>query len=189
MVKAVIFDCFGVLATETWLSFKDEHFGHDPELFKQASDINYQANRGLISREEAVRATAELAGISPAEFHRAISRNVPNEELFEYIKEIKPDHKLGLLSNIAADFLHQIFTAEQLALFDSVVLSYENGFIKPQPEAFAIAAKQLGVDVAECVLIDDQQRNVDGARRAGMSALSYRDVPELRRELGALLKA
>jgi hypothetical protein len=97
MVKAIIFDCFGVLATEAWLPFKAKYFGHDPELMERVSDISHQADKGLISREAAIQATAELAGISPAEFSRAIGRNVPDEELFAYLRELKPYYKLGFL--------------------------------------------------------------------------------------------
>ncbi|HUY85075.1 MAG TPA: HAD family phosphatase [Candidatus Dormibacteraeota bacterium] len=188
MVKAVIFDCFGVLATEAWLSFKAKYFGRDSELFGQATEISWQADRGLISYDDFIQAIARLARITPAETLRAIRRNVPDEELFAYIKELKPDYKLGLLSNVADNYLHQIFTKEHLALFDALVLSYRNGFIKPQPEAFINAAKELEVGVEECVFIDDQERNVNGAREAGMRAILYHDAAQLRKELGASLK-
>lgn len=189
MVKAIIFDCFGVLTTEGWLSFKAKYFSHDPDLFALVSDISHQADKGLITHEAAIRATAELAGISPEEFRQAIERYVPNEELFAYIKQLKSDYKLGLLSNVAANYLHQIFTEQQLGLFDAIVLSFQNGFIKPQPEAFTNAAKELGVEAGECVFIDDQDRNVNGARAAGMKAVLYQDVPKLRQEFDTLLKA
>jgi putative hydrolase of the HAD superfamily len=187
MTKAIIFDCFGVLATEAWLPFKDRHFGHDPVLMDEVSNISEQANRGLISREEAIRTTAKLAGITPAEATGEIDHNVPNEELFVYIRELKANYKMGLLSNIAGDFLHRIFKPDQLALFDAISLSYEKGFIKPQPQAFEIIAEQLSVDIKECVLVDDQERNVVGARQVGMSAILYQDVAQLKRELLQLL--
>src|SRR5665213_1964546 len=120
MTKAIIFDCFGVLATEAWLPFKAKYFGHDPELISEVNDISRQADSGLISREEASKATAKLAGITPTEFKRAIDRNVPDEELFTYIRELKTKYKLGLLSNIADDYLHTIFEPGHLALFDII---------------------------------------------------------------------
>jgi len=187
MVKAVILDCFGVLATEAWRPFKAKHFAHDPDLFRQASEISWQADRGLISYRDFMVAIAKLAGITPAEAASAIERNVPNEPLFEYLKELKPKYKLGFLSNVAGNYLHHIFTKEQLDLFDAVTLSYKKGWIKPQPEAFQDAAEELGVDMGECVFIDDQQRNVTGARDAGMQAIYYQDVDSLKRELGELL--
>ncbi|HVA10894.1 MAG TPA: HAD family phosphatase [Candidatus Dormibacteraeota bacterium] len=187
MVKAVIFDCFGVLATEAWRPFKAKHFAHDPELFKQASEISWQADRGLISYADFMRAVADLAGITPAEAAKAIERNVPNEPLFTYVKKLKTDYRLGLLSNVADDYLRHIFTKDQLALFDAIILSYQSGFIKPQPEAFANAANQLGVTAAECVFIDDQERNIAGAKEVGMAAILYDDVPALKQELNKLL--
>ena len=188
MTKAIIFDCFGVLATEGWLLFKAKYFGHDPDLFEQVTDISHQADKGLISREAAIQATAELAGISPAEFRQATGHNVPDEALFAYIKELKAGYKLGLLSNVSGNYLHKIFSPQQLGLFDVIALSFENGFIKPERQAFEIAAKQLAVAVGECIFIDDQERNVNGAIQAGMSAILYHDAPQLRTELDELLK-
>ena len=189
MVKAIIFDCFGVLTTDGWLPFKAKHFGRDPKLFEQASDINHQANKGLISRETAARLTARLAGITPAAFQQAIGSNVPNEELFAYIEKLKQDYKVGFLSNISDDYLHKIFNQAQLAIFDAITLSYKSGFIKPEPEVFKVAADQLGVGLGECVMVDDQKRNITGARQAGMQAILYQDVEQLKNELGLLLKA
>ena len=187
MIKAVIFDCFGVLATEAWLPFKARHFGHDPSLLEQATDLGNQANRGLISYSECLSLVAELAGITQAQAQAEIARNVPNELLFAYLRELKPHYKLGFLSNIAADHLHRIFTEDQLSIFDAVTLSYKNGFIKPQPEAYDSAAQDLGLELEECILVDDQERNVTGARDAGMQAVLYRDTKQFRSELEELL--
>jgi putative hydrolase of the HAD superfamily len=189
MIKAVIFDCFGVLATEAWLPFKTKYFGHDPALFEQASDLARQAWGGLISTDDFIRAVAKLAGTNPDEVSRTITGNIPNEELFDYIRELKPEYKIGFLSNIAGDRLNQIFRPEQLALFDAVAMSFESGLVKPESAAFEDVANRLGVAVNEAVLVDDQQRNVNGALAAGMDGIIYRDVSQLRKELGALLKA
>lgn len=188
MIKAVIFDCFGVLATEAWLPFKAKYFGRDPQLMAEVNDISEKANKGLISRLEAIQATAELAGMTASEALNAIDQNVPNEELFTYIRQLKKDYKIGLLSNISSNRLHIMFESVQLSLFDAISLSYEQGFIKPQAQAFEIAAKQLGVKPEECVLIDDQERNVTGAQATGMKAVLYKDVEQLKRDLGGLLE-
>jgi HAD superfamily hydrolase (TIGR01509 family) len=188
MIKAIIFDCFGVLTTEAWLSFKTKYFGRDAALFEQASSISWQADRGEITYDDFMKTIAGLAGITPAEAIRAIARNVPDEQLFTYIGELKADYKVGLLSNVAGDYLHNIFSKDQLAVFDAIALSFESGFIKPEKQAFEIIVKQLDVAMAECVFIDDQARNVQGAVRAGLEALLYRDVATLRQELGQLLQ-
>jgi putative hydrolase of the HAD superfamily len=188
MIKAIVFDCFGVLATEAWRPFKAKYFGHDPELFARASNVSWQADRGLMSYDDFIHTVAKMAGITPAEAIAYIARNVPDEHLFAYITELKVNYKLGLLSNVAGDYMHRIFTASQLALFDVIELSFESGFIKPEKEAFAIIAKRLRVGLDECLFVDDQQRNIDGAQTAGMTAVLYHSAAQLRQELEPLLK-
>ena len=189
MVKAIVFDCFGVLVTEAWLPFKARYFGHDQALFDRATQISHMADKGMIDGEEAARQTSALAGITPEEFRRAIDKNVPNEELFSYLRELKPNYKLGFLSNISDDYLHQIFSEEQLEFFDHMELSYKTGVIKPEAGAYENAAKGLGVSVDACVMVDDQERNVTGAREAGMKAVLYKSTGQLKEELEPLLKA
>lgn len=187
MVKAIVFDCFGVLVTEAWLPFKKKYFLNDAVRFEKASDIAKKANLGLINHEDFISEAAKLAGISPEEAWAYISRNVPDEELFEYIVELKKDYKIGFLSNIAGNYLHRMFSEEQIGLFDVIELSYESGFIKPEPRAYINVAKRLGVDLSEAVLVDDQPRNIYGAEAAGMQAILYDNVDQFKNELQTLL--
>lgn len=186
-MKAILFDCFGVLVTDGWLPFKNEHFGHDEKLFEQATDITAQANRGLIGQKDFINHVAELAGVPFEEVAHAVSRNVPNEELFAYIRELKKSYKIGFLSNIAANYLDRMFTPEHLELFDATSLSFENGYVKPQPEAYQAMAERLEVEPEDCVMIDDQQHNVAGARDAGMQGILYENFEQLKPELEAIL--
>lgn len=187
MIKAIIFDCFGVLATSGWLPFKDKYFSNDQQLLDQATWLMEQANGGLISYSEFVAAIAELTNISVEAAFQQIHNNVANAELFHYIEKLKAMHKVGMLSNVAGDWLHEMFSPEQLKLFDAVALSYETGFIKPQEEAYVAVAKQLGVSVEECVLIDDHERYCTGARDVGMHAICYKDIEQLKTDLNKLL--
>jgi len=53
---------------------------------------------------------------------------VPNTELLEFIRdELKPRYKIGFLSNVGDDLMDVLFTDEQQALFDDVVLSFSEG--------------------------------------------------------------
>jgi putative hydrolase of the HAD superfamily len=45
--------------------------------------------------------------------------------------------------------------------------------LKPDPRAYAIACEALGVPPPEIVFVDDQQRNVAGARKAGLAAVRF----------------
>lgn len=188
MIRAVIFDCFGVLATDGLLPFRDRYFGDDPARMEKARVFGRHVDAGLDDYEDYLERLGKMAGISKEDARRQIENNVPDEKLFTYIKDqLKPKYKIGMLSNAGDNWLDEIFTPEQIALFDAVALSYQTGFLKPAARAYEIIAQKLGVEPAECVLIDDQERYCAAARDAGMQAIWYKDYEQCKRELNALL--
>jgi putative hydrolase of the HAD superfamily len=187
MIQAVIFDCFGVLTTEGWLAFKEQHFAHDPQLLQDVTDLNKQSDAGMISEQTFIAAVAELAQVTEADVLQTIYTTAPNEPLFAYIKQLKSQYKIGLLSNVAADHLGQIFTPEHLALFDAKALSYDIGYSKPDARAYQTIARRLGVEPEACVFIDDVEGHVVGARDAGMQAIVYKDFAQTKANLELVL--
>jgi putative hydrolase of the HAD superfamily len=187
MIKAIIFDCFGVLATDDWLPFKHAHFGSDRAKFDQASDLNQQANAGFISYQQFVTDIAALARVSEAEVQKVLRSNQPNRFLFELITSLQGRYKIGMLSNSASDWLTDIFTKQQLGLFDETILSYEVGMAKPDPRIYALATEKLGVEPEECVFIDDQERYCTAATEVGMQAIAYTDFDDFKLQLEKLL--
>jgi HAD superfamily hydrolase (TIGR01509 family) len=89
--------------------------------------------------------------------------------------------RTGLLSN--ADKLGDDDVA---GLFDTVVLSGQIGFGKPDVRIYLLTAERLGLTPEECVFVDDMVSNVRGAVRAGMVGVHHRDVDTTRTELNAL---
>jgi epoxide hydrolase-like predicted phosphatase len=191
MIKAVIFDCFGVLTTDRWLPFKKKYFGHDQKLLQEASDLNSQANSKLISYDNFLSAIAKMARLTPAEVKSGIesTNTAPNDELFEYIKKIKASYKIGMLSNASSNRLSELFTQSQLDLFDKIVLSYQIGIPKPDPRAYKLAAEQLGVSPNESIFIDDQEKHLYGAREVGMHDILYEDFSSFKQKIEKILAA
>ncbi|MBL8929600.1 MAG: HAD family phosphatase [Kineosporiaceae bacterium] len=72
-------------------------------------------------------------------------------------------------------------------LFDVVVISGRVGMRKPDPEIFTHTAAILGVPPRGCVMVDDIERNVEGARACGMVAVHHRTVEETLAVLEELL--
>jgi putative hydrolase of the HAD superfamily len=71
-------------------------------------------------------------------------------------------------------------------LFDAVVISGEVGLRKPEPEIYALAAREVGVPPDECVFVDDIPANVRGAVAAGMVGVHHVDTGTTLEELEAL---
>ena len=188
MIQAIVFDCFGVLTSDGWLPFKQKYFGDNSESFEEVSDLNKQAGAGMLSPREFIGRVAEKAGISPDQAVREIDASNVNSELFEYIRmELKPQYKIGMLSNAGSNQLEKLFTAEQVGLFDEIALSYEMGTVKPEVRAYETIADRLGVTPQEIVFIDDQERHCSGARGVGMKTIVYQDLQQMKRELQKIL--
>ncbi len=52
--------------------------------------------------------------------------------------------------------------------FDGLVLSYEEGYCKPDPELFATVLNRYGLDPEETVMLDDSKKNCEAAESLGM---------------------
>lgn len=77
--------------------------------------------------------------------------------------------KLAILSNELDLFYGKGFRQRLLLLrlFDVIVDATYTHVLKPDGRAYAACQQRLGVAADDCVFVDDQQRNIDGAERAG----------------------
>jgi FMN phosphatase YigB (HAD superfamily) len=190
MIKAIIFDLFGVLVTEGFKQFCDTYFPGDITKRRRAIALVTDHDSGYITQDQYMKGLADLAGINVAIVNQHMSGNQPNNLLINHIKrELKPSYKIGVLSNSGGNYVRNLLEPQDLEIFNDIVLSYRHGIVKPQAEIFELAARRLGVKTKECVFIDDSQNHCEGARHAGMQALFYQDFPQMKRNLEKLLAA
>ena len=190
MSKAIIFDCFGVLLGNAYKTHLMEVERDDPERAKEIRAINHASDMGILTREETAEHISALFGMDAEEFLAEQNQvEVPNRSLLEYIAELKKDYKVGLLSNISSRERLSIrfLDGELESHFDTVVASGDEGYVKPQPEIYEIAATRLGVSPAECVMIDDILEFCEGARQVGMQAIQFQTNHQCITDLNALL--
>lgn len=190
MIKAVIFDCFGVLTTDGWLVFYERYLSKEPEKSEKGIAANKRVDAGLISYDDFIDEIAKLAKISERETRNIIEQNMPNRTLFNFIQnKIKPHYKIGLLSNASGNLLDKLFEDWQVALFDETVFSFEVGTVKPDPIMYQTISSKLGAKVSDCLYVDDQPRYVDGAINQGMQAILFTNtletIPKIERFLNA----
>jgi putative hydrolase of the HAD superfamily len=113
---------------------------------------------------------------SPDEFRHAWQQIfTPNEPMWRCVRQWAADgHRLILFSNINGIHCPWIFTNfPEFALFDDGVLSYETGFIKPQPEIYHYAIDHHGLIPAETLYIDDLPQNIATGRDIGFRCWQY----------------
>jgi epoxide hydrolase-like predicted phosphatase len=180
MIKAVIFDCFGVLVGEGWKPFRNEHFGKSGPEHDWANEQMSAVSRGEMTHEEIARLMHEKTGVSAKDFLTVLHTNPANEALLEYIEQLKPQYKIGFLSNVGMNRLEELFTPHQLSLFDEMTLSYNLGVAKPDPKAYIYTADQLGIKPDECLFVDDTYNYCEGAKAVGMTAILYKNFDQFK---------
>lgn len=184
MIKAIIFDCFGVLAEDGWTPFKHRHIAYDSDMERAVADIGRQSDIGAISAAKTTLKMSQIMGVGEDTLKNALSSKVPNEELLAIIdNELKPKFKIGLMSNANYDVVGELFTPEQADLFDATVLSFDTRLAKPDKKMYEMMASRLRVQMDECLFIDDQEKYCVVAKELGMEAIWYKSIGQFKTEL------
>lgn len=75
------------------------------------------------------------------------------------------------LTNYPAEKITHLYeTFAPIARFRDVIVSGEEGVVKPDPAIYAITRGRIGLDPAEVIFLDDRPENVNAARAAGFQA-------------------
>lgn len=110
---------------------------------------------------------------------------VPNTALWPIIEGIKERGlKLILISNTCE--CHYRWIAKRypiMRLFDYNILSFEVGFMKPDPRIFQKAVEIAGSHPSKCFYTDDIPAFIESARRVGLDGEVYINVLLLKEHL------
>lgn len=186
MIKAIIFDCFGVLTSDTWKEFVSTL---KPEHVQQARALNHEYDAGKLTKPEFLNAVQQLTGRQPIYIDDMLDNETDkNFQLLQYITQLKNNYKIGLLSNIATNWIKDHFlNYQEQALFDDMVFSFEMGITKPNPDMFRIASQRLDVIPSETIMVDDIDHYCTAARSVGMKTVCYKDFTQFKSELEQIL--
>ena len=119
-----------------------------------------------------------------AQWNSHFSINVP---MVKRVEALVGKVKLCLLAN--THDLHFRFLRPQLPVlerFDDIVLSYEEGLMKPSPELYLRALKRVKVEPARAAFFDDVARYAEGATKAGIHGRLFTDVARFEQHLAEL---
>ena len=187
MIKALIFDCFGVLY---WDDLNRIYNLVSPDKFQDLNDIIHACDHGYITREDFLNQVGALAGISVEAVVAVIhDKQRRNEPMIDRVRELKKHYKIGLLTNMGPGTIEDVFSeTERAELFDSVVISSEVGMIKPSRDIFELANERMGIPSADTIFIDDRPVNTDGAEIVGMKTILFTTNKQFEIELTSLTK-
>lgn len=103
-----------------------------------------------------------------------LSKRSLNRQMVRFMGDLTEDYQLGILSN-AGDQARSLMTdVLNLNRFvDKIIISAEEGVIKPDEEIYEIAMDRLGTKPDQTLFIDDYFDNVQVAERLGMKAVHF----------------
>jgi len=109
-----------------------------------------------------------------------------DSEILLLIEDLKSDYSVYILTD--AEKIHNDSSAKEglYEKFDRVFKSFEEGFRKPDKEAYLNLLNKIHAEPEECVFIDDKEENVKGAENAGIRGIIYIDLVQLKHSLAAL---
>jgi putative hydrolase of the HAD superfamily len=198
-IKAIVWDMGGVILNmmdESPRLALAEEFNLPLEKIYSAvfdSQSAMQASIGRITLLQHWQNVGKLLDIEPSALvsflKRFWSADGIDTDLVAFIRTLKPQFRIGLLSN-AWDNLRSLIQQEwQIAdVFDELVISAEVGLAKPDPRIYQMIVDQLGIQARETVFLDDLERNIQAAREAGLHAIQFRNARQGLLELAALLE-
>ena len=207
-IEAVISDFGGVLTTpliQSFMAFQNET-GITPETLGTAMAAITEENEGNplfeLERGEITEAAFldQLAeGLEPLLGHRPQLHRFkeiyfealePNPPMIELMRELRETgYRMAMLTNNVREWeplWRSMLPVDEI--FETVVDSAFVGCRKPESQIYAITLDRIAMSPGSCLFVDDVKVNCEGAERAGLSVVHFRDneqaIAEIRSVLG-----
>jgi putative hydrolase of the HAD superfamily len=190
VIRTIIFDFGGVLynmpdpkLVNKWM--KMFGFNQDPEVLELIANPNESRLvndicLGKISEDEAWHMMHTKWRIKPETIRRFrnqfFSKRYLNRQMLRFMDVVKDDYQLGILSNAGdqtRSLMTDVFHLDQVV--DKIIISAEEGIIKPDFEIYQIAMDRLDAKPEESLFLDDYGRNVEAAIDFGMKSVQFVD--------------
>jgi putative hydrolase of the HAD superfamily len=179
-------------------------FDNDIFFKKIAANVSLSQSdiAGLVSKNFEILRSFDKGEINPAEFYSKVVRIFKSD--FDYnrffkayndvfdlrkkelqiLKKLKENYRVILLTNtdvMRYGFIKKNFP--EMLIFDAYVLSYEEGYMKPDPRIYKAALEKAEAQADECLFIDDKADNIDAAIALGINTIHFIERAELAAEL------
>ena len=183
-IKGVFFDFDGVITIEkqgspTIISYISKELGISLDKVEKAY---YKHNKDLLLGNITHRDMWD-------EFCSDIGQNIDyrlledsflnvtiDEKMIDYIKELRKDYLIGMITDNKADRINVIVENTVLkGLFDVIVISAEVHGRKSDKKIFEEALKQSSLKAEECLFVDNTASNLEKPAEMGFSTFYFDD--------------
>ena len=188
--KGIIFDLDGVICSTDhyhYLAWKaladrlgiyfDETINNRLRGVSRMASLEIVLERydGVLSPEEKAAAAEEKNNL-----YRELLRQMSPADLDPEVKQTMDELRgRGLLLGIGSSSKNTKFILSRIGLgdyFDKISDGTNITHSKPDPEVFLKAAEYLGLDCADCLVVEDAKAGIEAALAAGMDAAAIGDA-------------
>jgi epoxide hydrolase-like predicted phosphatase len=197
MINTVIFDVGGVLLRTPDRSSRlvwEKRLGlsdWESEEIVFSSEAGTRAQLGEISDSELwawVGHRLALSEAQLAEFRRDFwAGDVLDVALVDYIRSLRPRYQTAIISNATDALRANLRSRYPIAdAFDLMVISAEEGIMKPDHVIYLRTLERLSIAAEEAVFVDDNRDNIEAAVELGMAGIHFSPALNILRELKKL---
>ena len=103
-------------------------------------------------------------------------RLIPFDGLVSFLTHLKENQiPVALASSSDREWVNRVLTDLAVwPLFDEVITGEQVEFSKPEPDIFLLAARKLGVQERDCVVLEDSFNGIRAGKRAGMHVIAFK---------------
>jgi beta-phosphoglucomutase len=184
MIRGVLFDLDGVIVDTLhyhYLAWKHmfDRYGGVPVSERTVLLHEGKNSRGILPilmKETGVKIPEAQQGDFIEEkraYYRSIVQVRQYPKALETIDELhRRGFKVALVTACALKNMQHSLDSEQQAHFDFIITGDEVPRAKPFPDPYLTAARQLGLDPEECIVVENAPLGIEAAHNAGMRCVA-----------------
>ncbi len=191
--KAVIFDLDGVICFtdeyhyQAWKQIADEvHIPFDREINNRLRGVSRMASLEIILEKNPGDPFSEAEKVSLAtdknEIYKQLLAQMTEKDLSDEVKQtLEVLRSNGVKLAIGSSSKNAPLILSRIGLgdfFDAVSDGNNITHSKPHPEVFQKAAQMLGMDPADCLVVEDAVSGAEAGHAAGMKVVCVGDAAE-----------
>lgn len=184
--KAVIFDLDGVICFtdrfhyQAWKALADRlGIYFDEKINDRLRGVSRMASLDIIlerSDKEYTQEEKEAFATEKNDTYREPLKNMGPSDLTDEVKDTLAElRNRGYKLSIGSSSKNTKFILGQIGLgdfFDAIADGTDITHSKPDPEVFLISTQKIGMNPADCAVVEDAKSGIEAAKAAGMTALA-----------------
>lgn len=184
--KAVIFDLDGVICFtdkfhyQAWKALADRlGIYFDEKINDRLRGVSRMASLDIVLERSSVEYTQEekvALATEKNDTYRELLKNMSPADLSDEVRSTLVElRNRGYKLSIGSSSKNTKFILNQIGLgdfFDAIADGTDITNSKPDPEVFLKSAAKIGVDPADCAVVEDAKAGIEAAKAGGMTALA-----------------